>query len=63
MSTTVPMPAAVPPRGRGELILVVDDEPAIRQVTRATLVDHGYRVLTAGVHSVFDGQTVKILEN
>ena len=56
MSTTVPMPAAVPPRGRGELILVVDDEPAIRQVTRATLVDHGYRVLTAG-----DGIEARVL--
>jgi signal transduction histidine kinase/CheY-like chemotaxis protein len=41
-------PAIVPARGRGELILVVDDEPAVRLVTRATLLDHGYRVVTAG---------------
>jgi PAS domain S-box-containing protein len=35
------------PRGNGELILVVDDESTIRQVTRATLIDQGYEVLTA----------------
>jgi CheY-like chemotaxis protein len=40
-------PALLQARGRGELILVVDDEPAVRLVTRATLIDHGYRVLTA----------------
>ena len=34
-------------RGQGECILVVDDEPVIRQITRATLVRHGYRVLCA----------------
>jgi len=34
-------------RGHGELILVVDDEPAIREVTRNTLETSGYRVLTA----------------
>jgi CheY-like chemotaxis protein len=49
--------AAVPPvdavsspqmtRGRGELVLVVDDEDAIREVTRQTLEQHGYRVLVA----------------
>ncbi len=36
------------PRGNGELILVVDDEPAIRTVTQQTLEAFGYRVLTAG---------------
>jgi signal transduction histidine kinase/ActR/RegA family two-component response regulator len=36
------------PRGRGELILVVDDEANILQTVRATLEGHGYRVLTAG---------------
>ncbi len=36
------------PRGRGELILVVDDEAPIRAATRLTLEKHGYRVLTAG---------------
>lgn len=35
------------PAGRGELILVVDDEMAIREVTRATLEAFNYRVLTA----------------
>jgi len=35
------------PRGSGELILVVDDEPTIRQVTKATLIDQGYDVITA----------------
>lgn len=36
-----------PPQGQGELILVVDDEPAIVDVARDILVRHGYRVLTA----------------
>ena len=36
------------PAGNGELILVVDDEEAIRQITRGTLETFGYRVLTAG---------------
>jgi PAS domain S-box-containing protein len=36
------------PRGRGELVLVVDDESAIRQITQRTLEAFGYRVLTAG---------------
>ncbi len=35
------------PRGNGELILLVDDEPSIRQVTRHTLESFGYRVVTA----------------
>lgn len=37
-----------PPRGRGETILVVDDEPIIRQVTARTLQSFGYHVITAG---------------
>ena len=36
------------PTGNGELILVVDDEHAIREITRGTLETFGYRVLTAG---------------
>jgi PAS domain S-box-containing protein len=36
------------PQGNGELILVVDDEDAIREITRSTLETFGYRVLTAG---------------
>ncbi len=38
----------VPPRGHGELILVVDDEAAMREVIRRTLEGHGYRVVVAG---------------
>ncbi len=34
-------------RGAGEVILVVDDESAIRKVTRRILELHGYRVVTA----------------
>jgi two-component system cell cycle sensor histidine kinase/response regulator CckA len=35
------------PRGSGELILVVDDEAAIREITKGTLELFGYSVLTA----------------
>jgi CheY-like chemotaxis protein len=35
------------PQGNGELILVVDDEPSILEVTKATLETYDYRVLTA----------------
>lgn len=35
------------PRGSGELIMVVDDEAAIREVTRQTLEAWGYRVIVA----------------
>jgi PAS domain S-box-containing protein len=35
------------PAGQGELILVVDDEAAIREMNRAALEAYGYRVLTA----------------
>ncbi|NJL51082.1 MAG: response regulator [Hydrococcus sp. SU_1_0] len=35
------------PQGNGELILVVDDEPSIIEVTKATLETYNYRVLTA----------------
>ncbi len=44
--TAPPFPAVLP-RGRGELILVADDEPSIRDITRQTLEASGYRVLTA----------------
>jgi PAS domain S-box-containing protein len=36
------------PMGNGELILVVDDENAIREIARETLRTFGYEVLTAG---------------
>ena len=35
------------PRGDGQLVLLVDDEPATREVTRRTLETFGYRVLDA----------------
>jgi len=35
------------PNGRGEWILVVDDEPSILQTTKSSLEIFGYRVLTA----------------
>lgn len=35
------------PSGKGELILVVDDEKSIREITRDTLETFGYTVLTA----------------
>jgi len=38
---------ADPPRGEGELILVVDDESLIRSVTQRTLEAFGYRVILA----------------
>jgi PAS domain S-box-containing protein len=37
-----------PSRGNGELILVVDDEPTVRDMTATILARHGYRVLVAG---------------
>ncbi len=35
------------PRGNGELILIVDDEAAVRTITQQTLEMYGYRVLIA----------------
>lgn len=35
------------PRGHGELILVVDDEASVREITRQTLEVFGYRVVLA----------------
>ena len=35
------------PIGNGELVLVVDDEESIREITRGTLETFGYKVLTA----------------
>jgi PAS domain S-box-containing protein len=50
--SAAPAPAAAEPvalpRGRGELILVVDDEATILGITRQTLESFGYRVITAG---------------
>ncbi len=41
------VPKAELPRGHGELVLVVDDEAAVREITRLTLEAFGYRVLAA----------------
>ncbi len=41
-----PAPPATP-RGRGETVLVVDDEPGIRSITSELLSRNGYRVLIA----------------
>jgi PAS domain S-box-containing protein len=40
-------PAPSIPRGQGQLILVVDDEPSIRKIATSMLASHGYRVLSA----------------
>lgn len=45
--TTGDVPMVELPVGNGELILVVDDEVAIREIAKATLENYGYRVLTA----------------
>jgi hypothetical protein len=42
-----PGSTALPPRGRGELILVVDDEPLILRTVKDVLESNGYRALTA----------------
>jgi PAS domain S-box-containing protein len=35
------------PTGNGELILIIDDEAAIREITKETLKAHGYKAMTA----------------
>jgi CheY-like chemotaxis protein len=40
-------PEEEPPGGQGELILVVDDEHAVRDVIQSTLTRYGYKVLVA----------------
>ncbi|MGN2253673.1 PAS domain S-box protein [Frateuria sp. GZRe12] len=50
-----PGPAALP-TGQQELILLVDDEPAVRRVTAEALQELGYRVLEAdGAQAALDG--------
>ena len=41
------LPESESPRGNGELVLVIDDEAAIRRIIRKTLETFGYRVVTA----------------
>jgi signal transduction histidine kinase/CheY-like chemotaxis protein len=38
-------PVEAPTQGQGDLVLIVDDEPAIRTLLAQTLGDHGYRIL------------------
>jgi PAS domain S-box-containing protein len=69
--TCAPAPAArhpaPAPRGARELVLVVDDERAVRDMVEKTLGDHGYRVVTAsdGIEAVARfmtfGQEIKVL--
>jgi len=40
-------PIVEPPMGHGETILVVDDEVAFREITKASLESNNYKVLTA----------------
>ena len=61
------MLSAVPeaaPRGNGELILVVDDEPSVRAVTKRILEAYGYRVLLSSdgmsALALFDAQRAEI---
>ncbi len=46
-TTVALLPASELPRGHGELVLVVDDEAAVREITRQTLETFGYRVMVA----------------
>ena len=45
--TAAPQLEAPSPRGHGELILLVDDEPALCRVVELALEKYGYRVVTA----------------
>jgi len=38
----------LPPAGHGELILIVDDEPSIQDITKTSLETHQYQALVAG---------------
>jgi CheY-like chemotaxis protein len=47
MSGHVPRVATELPQGAGEIVMVVDDEAAIREIVKVTLQNNGYKVLTA----------------
>jgi PAS domain S-box-containing protein len=47
ISSPEKLPKNESPRGNGEMVLVIDDEPAIRRIIRQTLKRFGYRVVTA----------------
>ncbi|BCL33673.1 response regulator [Nostoc sp. MS1] len=38
----------IPPPGHGELILIVDDEPSIQEITKTSLESYQYQTLVAG---------------
>ena len=46
-TTAITASGTVSPAGHGELVLVVDDEPAVASAVRTVLEPHGYRVLLA----------------
>jgi CheY-like chemotaxis protein len=46
-TTEVESQEPVMPAGHGELILVIDDESAVREVTKTMLETYGYRVILA----------------
>lgn len=51
VQTDAPDPAAIPEKtivtGAGQVVMVIDDEESILQITKATLESYGYKVLTA----------------
>ena len=46
-ATSAGLQAAPEPRGAGETVLVVEDDPRLRQLTCDRIADLGYRVLVA----------------
>jgi two-component system, cell cycle sensor histidine kinase and response regulator CckA len=44
---TEPVPSEMLPAGNQELVLIIDDEPTVRQSTKITLETHCYRTLVA----------------
>jgi PAS domain S-box-containing protein len=46
-SLAPPADTSTPPQGMGELILVVDDDVSVVSITKQTLEEFGYRVVTA----------------
>ena len=65
---TAPVGGSKYPRGQDEMVLVVDDEERIREITKATLEKFGYRALTAvdgidavGVFAQHQGEIAVVL--
>jgi PAS domain S-box-containing protein len=46
-SPALATPTPQPPRASGEMVLVVEDEPAVREMTARALREYGYRVVEA----------------